>query len=181
MKNPTRIGFYEKLAAMGVSVKWEIPDQSTKYLGETIADLRISRKSNNALKPVEVRSFEVSSLIDEIPALAVVASFADGSSRFEGLAELRVKESDRLAQIIDLLTSCGVRCSSGADWLQIDGNGDQAVNAFSFSSEDHRMVMASMILSTRGRGPSKIGGLTWIRTSFPLFLEAFQNINSYTK
>jgi 3-phosphoshikimate 1-carboxyvinyltransferase len=175
--NPTRIGFYEKLRDMGVEVEWGRPKNAQQFLGESVADLTIYRHHDSPLKPVCVKPQDVAALIDEIPVLAMTASFADGVSSLAGLAELRVKESDRFAQILQLLEKGGVHVTSGTDWLKVDGQRCRSVNAFSFGSDDHRMVMSAMIFATAARGPSRIAGLSWIRTSFPLFLEAFQNIN----
>ncbi len=181
IKNKSRIGFYEKLAEMGVEVCWSNEKADPECLGERVADLGVKSGAVLSLKPIHVPAAVTVRMIDEVPVLAIVATFADGVSLFEGLSELRVKESDRLSQLVHLLGAAGVRVENGADWLRVYGSGIRPVNAFSFESDDHRLVMSAMILATKADAPSKIKGVSWIDTSFPLFRRAFQNITSGTK
>jgi 3-phosphoshikimate 1-carboxyvinyltransferase len=181
LMNPTRTGFYEKLRDMGVRVEWGAPKDSKRFMGESVADISIYRDRDSSLQPVTVHDCDVATLIDEVPVMEVVAAFANGISKFNGLGELRLKESDRVEQIVRLLEKAGIRVSCGDDHLVVEGCGGKSVNAFSFGSEDHRMVMSAMILASAGGGSSSIRGASWIKTSFPLFLEAFQNIKSRTK
>ncbi len=177
LMNPLRIGFYAKLLTMGVCVDWHEPRTDPCYLGEVVADLSVRRPKTRSLRPFTVHSDEVATLIDEIPVLAVLAAFAEGVSRFEGISELRIKESDRFALTQKLLSSAGVSCSVGDGWLEVHGRGNCPVSDFSFGSDDHRMVMAAMVLGTRTTSAAKIRGVSWINTSFPLFIDAFRNIN----
>ena len=176
LQNPTRIGFFKVLSRMGVEVVWSDVDKSHKYLGETVANLMVYRAADRHLKAINIHQDDIAAMIDEIPALAVLCSFAEGTSMISGLAELRVKESDRLSAIEALLKAAGIDVRVEEDSLVIAGQ--TSASAFNFSSQDHRMVMSAMILATRAAAPSTISGLSWIRTSFPLFLEAFQNIKS---
>ena len=88
--------------------------------GETVADVRVLSSS---LKGCLIPADRAPSQIDEYPILSVAAAVASGTTRMEGLEELRVKESDRLAGIIDMLGAAGVVTRSGEDWLEIDGLG----------------------------------------------------------
>src|SRR5437867_10571618 len=88
--------------------------------GEEVADLRV-RASN--LRGVEVPAARAPSMIDEYPILAVAAAFARGTTVMHGLAELRVKESNRLADVIAGLRACGVRARREGDRLIVEGVG----------------------------------------------------------
>ena len=176
MKNKTRTGFFDVLSRMGVQVLWADEGSDGKFLGEKAATVTFFRPQGVELRGTKIAADEISSMIDEIPVLAAVCALAQGPSEIKGLGELRVKESDRLSMIAHLLKSAGVTCVVSGDDLMIQGQDE--VSAFSFGSDDHRMVMTAMILATRGRDNSKIEGLSWIRTSFPLFPDAFQNIKS---
>jgi 3-phosphoshikimate 1-carboxyvinyltransferase len=181
MTNATRIEFFKTLSRMGLEIHWSSPQGSrtandSLYLGEDVADVCFYRPGGVKLSAVVVQSDSSALMLDEIPALAVVCALAEGRSVIQGLHELKFKESDRLSQTVDLLTRAGVQAKAVSESLEITGTETPA--AFSFGSDDHRMVMSAMILATRGTKASSIHGLRWIRTSFPLFLEAFQNIKS---
>ena len=100
--NSTRIGFYEVLREMGGDVTF-IDEREEG--GEPVADIRVRHAP---LKGVSVAVHRAPSMIDEYPILAVVAAFADGETRMDGLAELKVKESDRLTATVAGLTANGV-------------------------------------------------------------------------
>ena len=76
---------------------------------------------SSRLKGVRVPAQRAASMIDEYPVLAVAAAFAEGATRMEGLEELRVKESDRLAAVAEALSSNGVKVAEGPDWLEVTG------------------------------------------------------------
>jgi 3-phosphoshikimate 1-carboxyvinyltransferase len=176
LTNTTRTGFFNALERMGVSVS-VVPDGiKADVIGEDTGCWTFYRVPGQPLKSINLSAEEIPSLIDEVPILSVVAAFADGVSTISGLAELRVKESDRLDTTARLLELAGVRCGITGDALQIYGS--NVAHAFSFGSDDHRLVMAAMVLASRGDKTSNIHGLRWIRTSFPLFVRVFQNIYS---
>lgn len=174
LSNTTRTGFFTALTKLGVNVEWFNVKSGPRCLGEFRGSVTFYRPEQSSLQPIELDAEDVKALIDEVPILAVVCSVSGGTSKIHGLGELRVKESDRLAAIKDLLTRSGVECRVHDETLEIVGLGNPT--AFSFSSEDHRLVMAAIILATRGDKSSNIEGINWIGTSFPLFLESFQNI-----
>src|SRR5262249_52765633 len=109
--NPHRIGLIETLREMGGSI--EILNARSQA-GERVGDLRIQA---SALQGVSVPPERAPSMIDEYPVLAVAAAFAEGTTEMTGLAELRVKESDRLAAIARGLAACGVKAMEGTDSL----------------------------------------------------------------
>jgi 3-phosphoshikimate 1-carboxyvinyltransferase len=120
MLNPTRIGLIETLLDMGAHI-----DVQNRRIagGEEVGDLRV-RSSH--LHGVRVPPERAPSMIDEYPILAIAAAFAEGTTRMEGLAELRVKESDRLAAVQAGLSANGVLSQSGEDWLEVSGGGAPA-------------------------------------------------------
>lgn len=174
--NPSRTGFFRILQRMGVEVSTVMDPDSSGTLGEFTGSCKFYRRVGEPLKPIVLAPDEVQSMIDEVPILAVVAGFADGVSILRGLGELRFKESNRLDMTARLMGLAGLACEVVGDSLQISGR--LSARAFSFSSDDHRLVMAAMVLSSRGDKVSDISGLRWIETSFPLFVSLFQNIYS---
>jgi 3-phosphoshikimate 1-carboxyvinyltransferase len=180
--NPTRIGFFKILERMGCQVNWtptlgleQLSAPLGEVMGEAVGDVTIARRKGQRLMGVHLHGRDIATFIDEVPILAVVCSAAEGETRIDGLAELRVKESDRLARILTLLHGAGITARADGDSLWIQGG--QRPVGFEFKSQDHRMVMSACILATTGTAPSRIFGASWIQTSFPLFLPALQNIN----
>ena len=162
--NETRIGFIRAIERMGCS-------SETKPTGsagmELVGDVRVLTP---AIGPVLVAPRTVPSLIDELPMLAVVAAHSSGVSRFEGIAELRVKESDRLAAIADGLTSLGIKVRDGDDWLEVHGNaGAPFATAELDSLGDHRLAMAWAIAGLAASGPLVIDGFEAVDVSYPTF------------
>ena len=176
LTNPSRTGFFKVLARMGVRVSVVHDEGGSNGLGEETGCWSFFRAPGTQLKAVDISPGDIPALIDEVPILSVVAGMAKGVSTFRGLAELRVKESDRLTMTGQLLALAGIESKVEGDVLQVYGGASP--RAFSFSSDDHRLVMASMVLASCGDKSSKIDGLRWIRTSFPLFMQIFQNIYS---
>ncbi|MCC2110444.1 MAG: 3-phosphoshikimate 1-carboxyvinyltransferase, partial [Hyphomicrobiales bacterium] len=115
MLNPTRCGLIDTLIEMGADLSVE---NAREEGGERVGDVRVR---HSALKGVVVPARRAASMIDEYPALAIAASFAEGRTEMLGLAELRVKESDRLAAIAAGLAANGVTCREAPDALEIDG------------------------------------------------------------
>ena len=117
LMNPTRTGFIETLREMGADI--EILDLREEG-GEPVGDLRVE---SSKLRGVTVPPERAPSMIDEYPVLAVVASFAEGETHMQGLAELKVKESDRLAATAAGLAACGVEARVEGDDLIVSGKG----------------------------------------------------------
>jgi 3-phosphoshikimate 1-carboxyvinyltransferase len=109
-------------------------------------------------------------MIDEFPILAVAAAFASGQTVMHGLGELRVKESDRLAAIVDGLRRCGVSAGTLGNSLLVDGcDGPPEGNAAVTSRSDHRIAMSFLILGLASRKPVTVDEAEMIGTSFPGF------------
>ncbi len=161
--NPTRLAFARVLQRMGASIELrELPAMG----GEPVATI-VARHSV-ALGGVTVSAGEVPSLIDEVPVLAVVATQAAGTTRFEGVGELRVKESDRLQATHDALAALGADVRAGDDWLEVTGPTPLAGCTVA-SLGDHRLAMAWTIAGLVASGTTSIEGFEAVEVSYPAF------------
>lgn len=142
--------------------------------GEPVGTLRVR---GDALKAVDVPAERAPSMIDEYPALFVAAACARGKSRFRGLAELRVKESDRLAKMAEGLSACGVRCAIEGDDLWIEG-GPVRGGAEIDAALDHRIAMSFLVLGGLARLPVRVRGAETIATSFPGFADLMNGLGA---
>lgn len=170
--NPLRTGLYETLEAMGAKI--ELSDERIRS-GEIIADVRLRFSK---LRPCHVSADQVPAMIDEIPALAVACAFADGESVIEGLAELRVKESDRLGSIVAGLTACGVSAVADGDTLRIFGRDTVRGGSSIATQGDHRIAMAFLALGMAAERPVEVDEAEMISTSFPGFVEVMKSIGA---
>jgi 3-phosphoshikimate 1-carboxyvinyltransferase len=162
--NPLRTGLLDCLQEMGAAIRIE-PHQ--KAGGEPVADLVIEA---GPLRGIDVPAERAPRMIDEYPILAVAAAGAAGSTRMTGLAELRVKESDRLRAIAEGLSACGVRVEAAADELTVHGcGGPPPGGAHIEAHHDHRIAMSFLVLGGLARAPVTVGGAETIDTSFPGF------------
>jgi 3-phosphoshikimate 1-carboxyvinyltransferase len=161
--NPTRTGLIETLAEMGADL---VIGNKRQAGGETIGDVtaRTSR-----LKGMTVPKARAPSMIDEYPVLAVAAAFAEGVTRMEGLEELRVKESDRLAAVEAGLEANGVRTVSGPDWLEVTGAPQVEGGGTVETHLDHRIAMSFLVLGLAAKTPVTVDDGRMIATSFPEF------------
>jgi 3-phosphoshikimate 1-carboxyvinyltransferase len=161
--NPARTGFYETLSEMGADISFE---NERELNGERVADLR-ARTSR--LKGVHVPAARAPAMIDEYPILAALAAFAEGETVMEGLAELRVKESDRLAAMADGLTACGASAASRGDTLIVAGLPQIRGGATILTHMDHRIAMSFLVLGLAAEEPVIVDDASMIATSFPEF------------
>jgi 3-phosphoshikimate 1-carboxyvinyltransferase len=115
LMNPTRTGLIDTLIEMGADIEVVNP---RKAGGEDVADLRVR---SSELKGITVPPERAPSMIDEYPVLAIAAAFAEGQTVMDGLEELRVKESDRLAAVARGLEANGVDCTEGESSLVVRG------------------------------------------------------------
>ena len=163
MMNATRRGLVDTLIEMGGDIT--IMDERERD-GEPVADLRVR---SSALHAVTVPAARAPSMIDEYPVLAVAAAFAEGTTRMEGIGELRVKESDRLSAVADGLTACGVTCTPGDETLEVTG-GIVAGGATVATHLDHRIAMAFLVMGFASEKPVRVDDITMVATSFPEFI-----------
>jgi 3-phosphoshikimate 1-carboxyvinyltransferase len=172
--NPTRAGYIKALDRLGVSLEIRV---TGKAAFEPVGDLRI--RGGRDLGPLDIVAADVPSLVDELPILAVAAACAHGVSRFKGIGELRVKESDRLAAIADGLTALGVTVRDGDDWLEIHGRPDERFRAAELESlGDHRLAMAWAVAALRADGPVTIDDFDAVSVSYPAFADAIAELRA---
>jgi 3-phosphoshikimate 1-carboxyvinyltransferase len=135
--------------------------------GEPVADLAIEA---GPLRGIDVPAERAPRMIDEYPVLAIAAAFAEGETRMSGLAELRVKESDRLSAIAGGLHACGVEVEVAADTLVVHGcAGPPPGGGRIEARHDHRIAMSFLILGGLARAPVTVDDAETIDTSFPGF------------
>jgi len=170
--NPTRTGLYDTLAEMGADLRFENERLSG---GERVADLHVRAGS---LKAVRVPPERAPRMIDEYPILAVVAATAEGDTRMEGLGELRVKESDRLAATIAGLTACGVTAWAEGDTLVVRGTDRIPGGGTVETHMDHRIAMAFAVLGLVAEEPVRIDDTAMIDTSFPAFADKMRALGA---
>jgi 3-phosphoshikimate 1-carboxyvinyltransferase len=168
--NPLRVGILEWLERMGADVTVRNP---SRVSGERVTDVTVRHAH---LRAVEVPASAAPAMIDEYPLLAVMAAFAEGTSLFHGLGELRVKESDRLSAIAEGLRACGVEASIDGDTLRVTG-GNVAGGEVK-THGDHRIAMAFLVLGLGAQGPVSVDRAEMIATSFPGFVAAMRGVGA---
>jgi 3-phosphoshikimate 1-carboxyvinyltransferase len=163
--NPLRSGLLECLREMGADIT--LLNQREEG-GEPVADIRARACP---LAGADIPAERAPRMIDEYPILAVAAACARGRTVMRGLAELRVKESDRLAGIAEGLAGCGVNVAVEGDNLIVDGAGNlPAGDALIATRLDHRIAMAFLVLGLAANQPVRIDDARPIATSFPDFI-----------
>jgi 3-phosphoshikimate 1-carboxyvinyltransferase len=178
LMNPTRTGLITTLMEMGGQIDVINPRNEG---GEDVADLR-ARHSD--LKGVAVPPERAPSMIDEYPVLAVAASFAEGETLMQGLEELRVKESDRLAAVASGLKLNGVDCTEGETSLAVRGiPGGKGLGSAGRGDEvethlDHRIAMSFLVMGLAAEKPVTVDDATMIATSFPEFMGLMKNLGA---
>ena len=162
--NPLRTGLLQTLLDMGADIT--LADER-REAGEPVADLVVKA---GPLVGVQVPAGRVPTMIDEFPVLAVAAAMAAGETRMGGLAELRVKESDRLGAMARGLAACGVEVEEGPDTLIVRGGAGRPAGGATIATDlDHRIAMAFLVLGTVTEKPVTIDDGTPVDTSFPGF------------
>ena len=169
--NPTRTGVLEALEMMSADITRE---NEREVAGEPVADLRVKYSQ---LQSCEIKGDLIPRLIDEIPILAVAAAFATGTTIIKDAAELRVKESDRLAVMTTELGKMGANISELADGLEITG-GSELKGAEVDSYTDHRIAMSLAIAALTAKGKTTIHRAEAASISYPNFVETLTQIIS---
>jgi 3-phosphoshikimate 1-carboxyvinyltransferase len=167
--NPTRTGILEALWQMQADITLE---NERTVAGEPVADLRVR---SSALKAGAIAGDVIPRLIDEIPILAVAAAVAEGTTTIRDAAELRVKESDRLAVMAAQLQQMGVAVTEHPDGLDITGGADLQGAAVD-SHTDHRIAMSLAIAALRARGTTTIHRAEAAAISYPDFATTLQRV-----
>ena len=162
--NPTRTGFLDALRKMGADI---LVENQREVGGEPVADVVVRA---GELRGIEVRGDQVPRMIDEFPILAVVASQSQGETVVRDAAELRVKETDRIANVAVELRKLGVRIEERPDGFVVEGP-TPLVGAQVNSHGDHRLAMSLAIAGLLAEGETTIEGAECIADSFPGFEE----------
>ncbi len=161
--NPTRDAIIHVLRRMGADI--EVSDRHEQ--GEPYGNVRV-RYAQNGLVATEVLAHEIPNLIDEIPALSVAAAMAQGCTSIRNAAELRVKESDRIATTAQNLRAMGVAVEEFEDGMQITG-GKPLQGSTMDSHGDHRIAMSFLIAGLVAEGQTTLRQCENIATSYPDF------------
>lgn len=167
--NPTRSGFLEVLRRAGARV--EVHDERTSG-GEPRAGLRVHA---GELRPFEVEEEEIPTLLDEVPALAVLAARIPGTSEIRGAGELRVKESDRLALLAENLEELGVGVEEREDGLRVRGH-EGPLRGRVRTGGDHRIAMAFGVLSALPGNSVELDDRECVSVSYPGFWEDLRRV-----
>ncbi len=171
--NERRAGIVQSLRDMGAAIEILNPRD---VCGEPVADLLVR---GSKLKGVTVPANRAPSMIDEYPVLAMAASCAEGTSRFLGLSELRVKESDRLTLVADGLKAAGALVEVEGDDLIIHGSGKPPRGGTLIKTAlDHRIAMSFLVLGTVTEAPISIDDGRVIATSFPDFVTMMKGLGA---
>jgi 3-phosphoshikimate 1-carboxyvinyltransferase len=160
--NPSRLAFVTVLRRMGADI--DIEEHAVR-VGEPVGSIAVRAAP---LQGTTIAGDEIPSVQDEIPALAVAAAFAEGVTDIRDAAELRVKESDRIATVTQELGQLGIGVEARPDGLTIRGGRPQA--ALLKSHGDHRVAMAAAIAGHAIDADSTVRGWTAVDVSYPDFI-----------
>lgn len=169
--NPLRTGLFDTLKEMGADIQYE---SIRDVAGETVADIAVK---HSPLEGVTVPAARAPSMIDEYPILAIAAACARGRTVMQGLAELRVKESNRLSAILEGLKTCGVECYEEGDNLIVQG-GTPKGGATITTHYDHRIAMSFLVLGLVAESSVTVDDTRAIATSFPNFIPLMQQLGA---
>jgi len=166
--NPTRTAFLELLRSMGAEVKVEGPAVDTEPSGRVTV-------TGQRLRPIVLGAADVAAAIDEIPALLVLATQAQGVTTIDGAGELRVKESDRIATMAEGLRRMGAVVEERPDGVSV--RGPAALRGATVDSHgDHRVAMALAVAGLVASGPTTIEGADCVAVSYPNFFAQLREL-----
>ena len=172
-RNPTRDGLYVTLAEMGADLTWE---NDREEGGEPVADLVVR---HSALTGVTVPAERAASMIDEFPILSVIAAMAEGDTVMNGVAELRVKESDRIDAMAKGLRLNGVEVEETRDSMTVRGRGRIPGGGAPVETHlDHRIAMSFLVAGLAAEAPVTVDDGAAIATSFPDFVALMQGLGA---
>ncbi|MBC8436427.1 MAG: 3-phosphoshikimate 1-carboxyvinyltransferase [Candidatus Omnitrophica bacterium] len=176
--NPSRCGIIKVLKRMGADIRIKAGNLRA-VVAEPMGDVFVK---GSKLKGVTVTREEIPSLIDELPVLVVAASLAEGTSEFQGIGELRVKETDRIKSILFNLRKMGVDITvygAGPSEKIIVCGVPRLKGAHLMSFADHRTAMSMIVAAASAKGSSSIDDVSCIDKSFPGFISALETIRPH--
>jgi 3-phosphoshikimate 1-carboxyvinyltransferase len=166
--NPTRTAFLTLLRSMGAEVKVDGPSADVEPSGALTV-------TGHGLRAIVLGAADVAAAIDEIPALLVLATQAEGVTTIEGAGELRVKESDRIATMADGLRRMGALVQERQDGVSVQG--PTALHGATVESHgDHRVAMALAVAALVASGPTTIEGADCVAVSYPDFFSQLREL-----
>ncbi len=166
--NPSRAGLLEVLRRFGAQVETTIEDE---WNGEPVGRLRVR---HGAMRDLVIAPAEVPEVIDELPVLATLGTFG-GSVTVSGAGELRVKESDRIAELVAGLRAMGADADERPDGFQVRA-GARLTGGTVHANHDHRLAMAFAIAALGATGPTMIEGADAVAVSYPAFFEDLERL-----
>jgi 3-phosphoshikimate 1-carboxyvinyltransferase len=166
--NPTRTGLLRVLERMGSDVTAEVTAAGAEPSGEV-------RVRQRPMEGTRIGPEEVPGLIDELPLVGVLATQADGTTEVRGAAELRLKESDRIAGLVDGLRALGARAEPLEDGFVIHGPTPLRGGRCD-ARDDHRLAMAFAVAALIASGPVEVKGMGFVGDSFPGFAESLAEV-----
>ncbi len=171
--NPHRAGLYTTLMEMGGDI--EVLNQREEG-GEPVADLRVR---SSRLRGIEVPPARAASMIDEYPVLAIAAAFAEGTTRMNGIHELRVKESDRIAATASGLRANGIKVHETEDSMTVEGRAGEVSGGGHVATHlDHRIAMSFLVMGLAAQKPVTVDDAAMIATSFPDFVRLMRSLGA---
>jgi 3-phosphoshikimate 1-carboxyvinyltransferase len=174
--NPLRAGLLDVLRSMGGRI--DVLDQRVEG-GEPVGDLRVQGSDlAGAVAPPD----NAAAMIDEYPILCVAAALAHGATVMRGIEELRVKESDRIAVMVEGLRAAGVEIEEHDDGMTVHGTGAAPAGGCTVAAHhDHRIAMSFLTLGLASRAAIEVTGAETIATSYPAFVDHFQSLGADLK
>jgi 3-phosphoshikimate 1-carboxyvinyltransferase len=168
--NPTRTGLLDVMKRMGAAV--ELRDSGSRR-GEPVADIIVTHVS---LESTLVEAAEVPLMIDELPLVALLGAFAEGDTMVRGAGELRHKESDRIATVVDGLRNLGADIEASADGFRVRGTGGLRGGTID-STGDHRLAMLGAVAGLASREGVDVRGFEAAAVSYPGFLSDLSSVS----
>jgi 3-phosphoshikimate 1-carboxyvinyltransferase len=170
--NPSRAALLDVLKRFGAEVEDIVEDD---WNGEPVGRLRIR---HGAMKDLVITPEEVPEVIDELPVLATLGTFG-GSVTVSGAGELRVKESDRIAELVAGLRAMGADADERPDGFQVR-SGRRLTGGTVHARHDHRLAMAFAVAALGATGPTTIEGADAVAVSYPAFFEDLDRLAKRT-
>ncbi len=168
--NPRRTALLDVMKRMGADIDVTV----TEAKGDPIGNIKVRGAQ---LKGTVIEGDEIPNLIDEIPILCVAGALAEGKTDVRDAAELRVKESDRIAEMVKNLRLFGVQVEEKEDGMVVTGpNAPVTPDAVIDSHGDHRIAMSAAILNSFATGPLTIDKVGCVDTSYPEFWQHFEQL-----
>lgn len=169
--NETRNGILRVAKQMGGNIRLLNENRDS---GEPVADILVSHSS---LHGIEIKGSIIPTLIDELPVIAIMAAYAEGTTVIADAAELKVKESNRIDVMVNNLAAMGADITGTEDGMIING-GKPLHGALIHSMDDHRIAMSFAVAALRAEGMTTIEGGECVNISYPAFYKDLESLFS---